>query len=129
MSVLVKMRVKNKTLCSVFVIGGFLIGTLLVITTASCQKNTTCKAVITVVDTLNRPLNNALVALMDNEYLPGKTNTVTTQTTNINGVASFSFPQNAIYNVNITYKNIADSAVGIIRLSPGGTVSGTYTWR
>ncbi len=95
----------------------------------SCQKNTDCGAQVTIVDTLGHPCVGALVSLQYNSTVtPPQTITRNFGTTNSSGTVTYNFKDPAIYDVDVTYTSKTDT-LGIIKLSIGGTVSQTYTFR
>jgi len=95
----------------------------------SCQKNTDCKANLTILDTTGKPCANATVSLQYNVVaMPPQTNTVTSEITDQTGTADFTFKEPAIYDVDVTYKGKRDT-LGIIKLVQSTTVTQTYTFR
>jgi hypothetical protein len=122
-------KAKRIVLFGFLPLGGVLF--LFIYSISSCQKNMDCTAVITIVDSTSRhnPISKATVSLQYNVVTPGKTNSVATQTTNSNGVATFVFKEPAIWDVNVTFQAITDTLSPPIKLIPGSTVSQTYTFQ
>jgi len=97
------------------------------LTFLSCKKNGPTDAIITVLDTIGKPVSAATVILwQDTSH-----NTVTgyqaslrqTKTTDVSGKASFEFQQEAYLNI-YAIKN-SDTATGIIQLKQHETVNVT----
>lgn len=95
---------------------------------SSCQKNSECTAVITVVDTVGSTLSGASVRLY---YDPknGKGFVESTQSTDGSGKTTFVFKLQAIFDVDVTYSGKTASKAGIVTLQPGSSVSKTITFK
>ncbi len=93
----------------------------------SCKKDGPTKAVITVVDSINRPLQGAKVILWQDTAV-NKSNGVAsemrvTKNTDAAGRAEFEFQLEAFLNIDVVYN--ADTGRSFIRLIEFETVSKT----
>lgn len=95
---------------------------------SSCQKNSDCTAVVTIVDTVGTHLSGASVRLY---YDPknGKGFVQSTQTTDGSGKTTFVFKLQAIFDVDVTYGGKTAVKAGIVTLDPGNSVSKTITFK
>jgi hypothetical protein len=97
----------------------------------SCNKPTDCKVQVTIVDSVNQPVNLAVVKLYSSNP-PGQVDGI--ENTNIYGIASFDFKLPAIFDIQ-AYAIIADSkgnvdtilGNGVVQLQVGQTVYATVT--
>ena len=104
-------------------------GLLLTGVFTACQKNTQCTAYVTIVDTASHTLPGVTVSVGYNKVVAGKATVSAVQVTDNTGSTTFNFKLPAVFDVNLTYKNRTDSAVGTMSLSAGSAVTYTYTWR
>jgi hypothetical protein len=120
---------KHRVLLTLFILLA-LMGLML----PSCQKDTDCKAVVTCLDSIGRPVGNASVLL----YAPvksadGKTtytaDITASGTTDNDGTARFTFRLPAIYDVKGTATLAAKTitGTGVVKLEEGQTVEKTIT--
>jgi len=94
----------------------------------SCQKNSDCTAVITVIDSVGATLSGASVRLyFDSKN--GKGFIESTQVTDGSGNTTFVFKLQAIFDVDVTYKGKTAAKAGIVTLQPGSSVSKTVTFK
>jgi hypothetical protein len=103
------------------------------LTSASCHKDTDCRALISCVDTLGRPVGNADVLL----YAPVKPDGKTTYTADVkangttdsDGQVKFTFQLPAIFDIRATSVVGTRTLVGlsVIKLEEGKTVEKTVT--
>ncbi len=98
-----------------------------IIATTSCKKTKPCEAVITVTDSLGRPIAGAIVVLRQDSVINPETgvraNIFDEETTAGNGEAIFSFSWEAVLNVEVTHQT--KSAKDYIRLEQSETVRKT----
>ncbi len=113
-------------LLSVIVLG--LLAFTFVFPLSSCQKNSDCTAVVTIIDTVGTPLASASVRLY---YDPknGKKFVESTQATDGSGKTTFVFKLQAIFDVDVTYGGKTAVKAGIVTLQPGSSVSKTITFK
>ncbi len=114
-------------------------GTLLAcisFTSASCEKDTECKAVVTCVDSVGTPVNNADVLLYAQVKSPDGKTTYTADvkaqgTTGGDGTVNFTFKLPAIYDIKATSVAATRTitGIGIIKLEEGKTVEKTVTMK
>ncbi len=107
--------------------GLILVGLFLALSFFSCKKDGPSKAVITVVDSINRPVQGAQVILWQDTAV-NKTNGVASElrvskTTDASGRAEFEFQLEAFLNIDVLFN--ADTARSFIRLKEHETVSKT----
>jgi len=101
----------------------------------SCQKDTECKLVVNVVDTLSKPLSGVIVNVGNNHLSSSKPSLSLSQTTDKSGSTTFAYKLPAIYDVNLTYTiphttiTKTDSGVGSVHLMEGQTINATFTFR
>ncbi len=107
-------------LCAVFAF------VLLATTHTSCKKDQNCYATLTVVDTLNAPVQAATVKLNCQQCNPPGSLQEQTGTTDASGKVSFTFRLPAILDVYITHP-LHQPFQGILKLEEGKTVEKTYT--
>ncbi|MCC6690967.1 MAG: hypothetical protein IT235_05495 [Bacteroidia bacterium] len=119
------LRKKIKVFGIVILMG---LAVLLVCPFFSCQKNSDCTAVITVIDTVGNTCAGASVRLY---YDPGngKGFVQSTQTTDGVGKTTFVFKLQAIFDVDVTFQAKLAKKAGIVTLQPGESVSKTITWK
>jgi len=112
---------------------GFIVSCI-AFTSFSCQKDTDCKAVVTCVDSLGSPVNNADVLLYALVKSPDGKTTYTADVkaqgaTGGDGTVNFTFKLPAIYDIKATAiastKTI--TGIGIIKLEEGKTTEKTVT--
>src|SRR4051812_18941784 len=114
-------------------------GTLLAgisFTSASCEKDTECKAVVTCVDSVGTPVNNADVLLYAQVKSPDGKTTYTADvkaqgTTGGDGTVNFTFKLPAIYDIKATamVATRTITGIGIIKLEEGKTSEKTVTMK
>ena len=97
----------------------------------SCNKETQCDAIVTVLDTVGNPIVGALVKLDCNNCPPpppGSSATLQTnqQTTDGSGRASFSFQYEAVLDITVTHQSHT-TTTGIIKLEAGKTTDKNIT--
>lgn len=102
-------------------------GLFLLLSVFSCKKDGPSNAVITVVDSINRPVQGALVILWQDTAV-NKSNGVVSElrvskTTDASGKAEFEFQLEAFLNIDVLYN--ADTARSFIRLKEHETVNKT----
>ena len=90
---------------------------------SSCQKDTTCKAIITVKDTLGVPVGSVNLRLYSPTTKPGYTGIEQTGVTDASGKASFEFKLEATYSIDASAAGL--SGTNTISLKPGETVEKT----
>jgi hypothetical protein len=91
----------------------------------SCKKDTTCKAEITVVDAqTNQPLSGATVKLDCHTCNPPGSLQTDQSTTDASGRTSFSFREEAVLDITVSYPN-KPNATGVIKLEAGKTATKT----
>jgi len=99
------------------------------ITVSSCKKTKDCEAIITVVDTLGRPVAAAKVVLRQDSVVNPQTGVradiFDEEFTTSNGEAIFKFKWEAVLNVEVT--SLTTSAKDYIRLEQSETVRKTVT--
>jgi len=99
------------------------------ITISSCKKTKDCEAIITVVDTLGRPVAAAKVVLRQDSVVNPQTGVradiFDEEFTTSNGEAIFKFKWEAVLNVEVT--SLTTSAKDYIRLEQSETVRKTVT--
>jgi len=99
------------------------------ITVSSCKKTEDCEAIITVVDTLGRPVAAAKVVLRQDSVVNPQTGVradiFDEEFTTSNGEAIFKFKWEAVLNVEVT--SLTTSAKDYIRLEQSETVRKTVT--
>ncbi len=97
----------------------------LIFLTTSCKKTKPCDAIITVKDTLGKPVVGAKVVLRQDSVVKNgvRANIFDEQTTSGNGEAFFTFQWEAVLNVEVTY--LTQSAKDYIRLEQSETVRKT----
>lgn len=119
-------KIKVYYLLSTLVLGA--LAAIVISPLSSCQKNSDCTAVITVIDTVGAPLAGASVRLY---YDPknGKTPIESTQATDGSGKTTFVFKLQAIFDVDVTYLGKTAVKAGIVTLQPGSSVSKTITFK
>ena len=111
---------------SFFLVAVFLFSALAV-TQSSCQKNTTCNATISVVDTTGTggvqvPVVGATVYLSATGY-KGPGQVTGNATTDNNGNAYFSFKLPAIFDITASKGGMTGK--GLVQLNIGGTATAT----
>jgi hypothetical protein len=99
----------------------FIALTMTVILPASCKKETTCYANITVLDaTTNAPVVGATV-MLDCSTCPTQSTLQTDQTTtDASGRAAFTFKYEAVLDIHVTLGS--RTATGVVKLEAGKTV-------
>ena len=95
----------------------------------SCKKNGPTVGVITVLDTVGRPVSAATVTVWQDTSHNTQTGLQSTlrqiNNTDVSGKASFEFQQEAYLNITATKSTFKDSATGIIQLKEHETVNVT----
>ncbi|MEO6883974.1 MAG: hypothetical protein ABI199_08110 [Bacteroidia bacterium] len=110
-----------KQTCTKFFFCLAILGFILVeFSTSSCSQNTNCTAVVSVTDTLGRPVSQATVKLYAN--IPGAAVTSTTLTDG-SGKTSVTFKNPAIFDITATQGT--KTGTGIIQLNIGETTNTT----
>lgn len=104
-----------------------LVGLFLSMSFFACKKNGPTKAVVTVVDSISRPVQGTTVILWQDTAV-NKTNGVASdlrvsKTSDAAGKAEFEFQQEAFLNIDVLYN--ADTARSFIRLKEHETVNKT----
>ena len=107
--------------------GLILVGIFLALSFYGCKKDGPTLAVISVVDSINRPVQGALVILWQDTAV-NKTNGVAsdlrvTKTSDASGKAEFDFQLEAFLNIDVIYN--ADTGRSFIRLKEHETVNKT----
>jgi stress response protein SCP2 len=105
-------------------------------TSVSCEKETDCKAVVTCVDSVGTPVNNADVILYALVKSPDGKTTYTADVkaqgfTEGDGTVNFTFKLPAIYDIKAT-ATVATrtlTGIGIIKLEEGKTIEKTVTMK
>lgn len=97
------------------------------LTVSSCKKTEPCEAIITVVDTLGRPVAAAKVVLRQDSVVNPETGVradiFDEEFTTSDGEAIFKFSWEAVLNVEVTY--LTTTAKDYIRLEQSETVRKT----
>ncbi|MBK7889152.1 MAG: hypothetical protein IPJ86_18200 [Bacteroidetes bacterium] len=97
------------------------------LTASSCKKTEPCEAIITVVDTLGRPVSAAKVVLRQDSVVNPQTgvraDVFDEEFTTSNGEAIFKFQWEAVLNVEVT--SLTLTAKDYIRLEQSETVRKT----
>ncbi|MBK9400455.1 MAG: hypothetical protein IPN36_06215 [Bacteroidetes bacterium] len=97
------------------------------LTVSSCKKTEPCEAIITVVDTLGRPVSAAKVVLRQDSVVNPQTgvraDVFDEEFTTSNGEAIFKFQWEAVLNVEVT--SLTLTAKDYIRLEQSETVRKT----
>lgn len=93
----------------------------------ACKKETDCKAIITVTDTLGNAVENALVLLNYASATSAQPQLAQSGRTDASGKVSFTFQLEATWDITAALNN--KSGTGIITLKPGETVEKTVDIR
>jgi len=119
---------KKLLLASIFMFAAI---AMVVTTQTSCNKETQCDAIVTVLDTVGSPIVGATVKLDCNNCPPPPPGSSATlqgnqQTTDAAGRASFSFQYEAVLDITVTHPTHV-TTTGIIKLEAGKTTDKSIT--
>lgn len=125
-TILTNMPVNMKKMFNGLSVIIFATALLAIFITPSCKKkDTSCKAIITVVDTNGTAVADALVLLYVSSTTSSQSQLSQSTRTDASGKASFSFKLEATWDIDAALSD--RNGKGIITLKPGETVEKTVT--